>query len=134
MMPSFIHLFSFTFLVCGGKRDVFYTMFLNEELRGAPRERECSHRCPAFHDSRRLSAVSIETQASESWLLNFNDLWQRRGLMKPWQSQHTPAKTHENIRSYPTGNEGEDGGVSHEPTPGRGRTVSKEGDIVLMRP
>lgn len=71
-----------------------YTTFLNEEIRGAPCERECSHRCPAFHDSQRLSAVSIETEASESWSLNFNDLWQRRGLMEPWQSQHTPTKTH----------------------------------------
>lgn len=105
-MPSFIHSFSLMFLVCGGKRsgDVFNTTFLNEELRGAPRERECSRRCPAFHDSQRLSAVSIETQASESWSLNFNDLWQRRGLMEPWQSQHTPVKTH---REHPLITNGE---------------------------
>lgn len=81
-----------------------YTTFLNEEIRGAPCERESSRRCPAFHDSQRLPAVSIETEASESWSLNFNDLWQRRGLMEPWQSQHTPTKTH---RQHPLITDGE---------------------------
>lgn len=88
--------------VLGLRRNAFrvmfpYTTFLNEE-------RECSHRCPAFHDSQRLSAVSIETEASESWSLNFNDLWQWGGLMEPWQKQHTPTKTH---REHPLITNGE---------------------------